>query len=574
MIDLTMKQKDSRWRIGPAYCLVVKSTCNKLAKESKVFLPKECGYHIYENPESQVIGIYEHPKHIEPLLTIATYFHTKEMVSKCFVGAQLTISDTIKDTSKIEDTFNLIIAPSLQIHELNTLGSMKVLSKMIIFKLLGDIMIILYPSREWKHLEDKLSHSKLQERILGLSLIAYRKFQPMATKHPYRPIVGRSNEMRNQVIYLENSGRKLLYTLRSLSNEYRTTDTLKIESNVKEILNNVDNVNYQMSTINVTDLTPKVFDRIESLEGVLAECQKSLSIMENALQQRLLFKANNQKYSLKIHGEIDLLKCFELSIADFFKTVDDIPINPLVVIDEEGPRTYFWGLSKNYCFGIPSRFLYRLGLVPSLAHEVAHRFLYLFLEKRQEHPIFSIFLDLEGSLHRYVNVDHRSALIAVNEMLADLLSLLIAGPSYLYALARLTYRSSEETLSEQQYTTHFPVSIRLLTMLEALKKLNITSRMHLPLTLAKDSFSQGLLEFAMHSSSILKDFTKAGIVMHPYNSLEHKIATGKAKISLKRGEVISNRPTIVLNALWDSVFDTQGYANESAVVFSILGQKL
>jgi hypothetical protein len=55
-----------------------------------------------------------------------------------------------------------------------------------------------------------------------------------------------------------------------------------------------------------------------------------------------------------------------------------------------------------------------------------------------------------------------------------------------------------------------------------------------------------------------------------YTSERHKLAIGRVKADLCEGKTSSADSMILMNALWDAVFDSNVYANEMAAVFSIL----
>jgi hypothetical protein len=99
--------------------------------------------------------------------------------------------------------------------------------------------------------------------------------------------------------------------------------------------------------------------------------------------------------------------------------------------------------------------------------------------------------------------------------------------------------------------------------------MGLLSRMTIPSALQDNEFLQAVFQPDL-VSWILEMLSRNGLIANLYDSGEHELAIGKVKNSLKKGQVTPYRPRIILNALWDSVFDEQDYANEIAVIFSIL----
>jgi hypothetical protein len=106
-------------------------------------------------------------------------------------------------------------------------------------------------------------------------------------------------------------------------------------------------------------------------------------------------------------------------------------------------------------------------------------------------------------------------------------------------------------------------------MANVLEGLAITPRLKIPPSLPLDDFSENIDNFARDFSSTAVKLLKSGIIKQPYTFPQHLISK-RAKNLLKRGEIVSCRPTMIINALWDAVFDKAGYVNEMSIVFSIL----
>lgn len=54
-----------------------------------------------------------------------------------------------------------------------------------------------------------------------------------------------------------------------------------------------------------------------------------------------------------------------------------------------------------------------------------------------------------------------------------------------------------------------------------------------------------------------------------YDSRRHSLATKEVEGDLKRRKICRVDSIVILNALWDAVFDSEGYANEMAAFLSL-----
>ena len=168
----------------------------------------------------------------------------------------------------------------------------------------------------------------------------------------------------------------------------------------------------------------------------------------------------------------------------------------------------------------------------------------------------------------------------VTESIMDVLSVLITGPAYLYSSARLLYEQSYAGFSGKDWpasyyssrrlsqSEHLPSLTRLLMLEYTLKSMKIPTRLHLP-DVAQDEFLSAIYAFTKNLVKSVLPIFSSKFLYQPYNYREH-LKIEDAKLALVTGEVIDCRPTTLLNALWDTVFDATSYANEMALVFSVL----
>ncbi|KAB2942543.1 MAG: hypothetical protein K8F92_02510 [Hyphomicrobium sp.] len=160
---------------------------------------------------------------------------------------------------------------------------------------------------------------------------------------------------------------------------------------------------------------------------------------------------------------------------------------------------------------------------------------------------------------------------ALSVIRSDLLSCAIAGPAYLYALARFMSPGGYDDVSggsrEGWRRGYPPLSERMLLSLSFLKWRGLHPHFtsvyfHDRETIQAPDFFQWVL----------------GNAASPYTAEEHQQALGDLKRSLMHGNPVSSAPSLVLNALWDGVVRKSGYVDEMAAVASIsaglsLGQR-
>ena len=146
----------------------------------------------------------------------------------------------------------------------------------------------------------------------------------------------------------------------------------------------------------------------------------------------------------------------------------------------------------------------------------------------------------------------------------DLISCAVAGPAYLYALARFAppdnYSNSRQTSNDHWRRGYPSLAERISCALGFLKWRGLDP--HFASIYYQESAgleAPDLFEWVLSTAT------------SPYTPEDHKRAIGEIKRSLMKGDVIPSRPTLVLNALWDGVVRKSGYVDEMAAVSSING---
>ncbi|MBZ5491448.1 MAG: hypothetical protein LAO76_11000 [Acidobacteriia bacterium] len=218
---------------------------------------------------------------------------------------------------------------------------------------------------------------------------------------------------------------------------------------------------------------------------------------------------------------------------------------------------------------IPVQFRLRLGALPVLAHEIAHLVLdhSLLVEKladrkyRAEKDSLTTTIEeisqmAEDDLPSKMQEAEMARAWAL-ELLADCVAALIAGPAFLYAMARF----ATGTLSESRRKgtqTHPPFANRLRCCLAFLKARGFDVPFQSKLLTVGDETIGNTLSRDIQA-----------LVPRPYTVTEHDDAKTKVKEALQNGRVPDAAPTAVLNALWDAVVRKESYVNEIASLFAM-----
>jgi hypothetical protein len=175
------------------------------------------------------------------------------------------------------------------------------------------------------------------------------------------------------------------------------------------------------------------------------------------------------------------------------------------------------------------------------------------IDHRWEKPDFAS-LEMLETMEQF----HR----AVSVLTCDLVSCAVAGPAYLYALARFMAPADfgdEPHISDYGWCRGYPpLSERILVSLSFLNWRGLDPHFE-------------SIYFREREAILVPEFFRwvLGKVALPYTTDEHKHALGDVKRSLMNGNIVSSPPSLVLNALWDGVVHKSGYVDEMAAVASI-----
>lgn len=247
---------------------------------------------------------------------------------------------------------------------------------------------------------------------------------------------------------------------------------------------------------------------------------------------------------------------------------------------------------RSFLLLLPEHLQLRIGALPLVAHQIAHALIHdhapdeqdlIFRWLRQNmergdmsHALaraFAAFVHPEGSvlyatqLHpNLMAIDHGKGPFEIghrwaHEVLCDLLAILLAGPAYVYALARFATGELAHFTTMTGFSADRPTLERRLEIcLEYMAVLGYDS------TFTSFFPATGRGQFPAPLAEEL-----AALIPRAYTLEEHERVLTETKAALKRGVIARAPPTWILNALWDGVAKSDGYVHEIAAAMGLAG---
>jgi hypothetical protein len=157
------------------------------------------------------------------------------------------------------------------------------------------------------------------------------------------------------------------------------------------------------------------------------------------------------------------------------------------------------------------------------------------------------------------DADRRAAISRAEIMLADLVAAAVAGPAYVFALARFAPGSMGPSTSRLPTERVPALEERILVCLRLLRKM----RINVPFASRYMTY-----EGARCGKELAE--TIMALVVDPFDGRRARLRP--VIRALRRGEIVDEPPTLLLNALWDSVVRRSGYLNEIALFESLVSQ--
>lgn len=147
----------------------------------------------------------------------------------------------------------------------------------------------------------------------------------------------------------------------------------------------------------------------------------------------------------------------------------------------------------------------------------------------------------------------------LSEIICDLIAAALVGPAYVYALPRFAMGTLSQFCDrDKHHKTHPSIAARVVLCIELLNALGFMP-----------TFVSQYLEVTENKMNKYFVSKILSLIKEPYSYNQHS-NIGEIQKSLANGVIISNRPTIIINALWDAVIHKRNYINEIAALSSLL----
>jgi hypothetical protein len=484
----------------PNYCLIAISDISLKKELESLAINTDLTFVAYGNPDVW-IGIYECPRHFEPLIRLASQLRERNPSLKLFSGAELLLGVSRRsqlpktsinlciyahDSVEIEDTgdFTRNTARTL----LEIYGKVP---HLLAFRLIGNKIALIYPTDQWRDVDDCLKGQKefpVVKRVLGLSPESFYSPPEIAkgAKPPYDPLKGRFAELKNWQDNDVNITRHIKSTL-----EAKTVPKHYEEMVANYLLNlqdSLDGVKRRISQIE-DDSRRAVPDwnSMVNVEKQLHLADRRLWTIKEFVDQRMTLERRRSRLQEPLSPIEDfrkLMNCTDNVIADISSSLGfRRPIFPVFVHSSSFSIDLNAHSHDVYFVNVPLRFMHRLGLLPLLAEPIAHA---LIIRSNEIYPEFYSMIhqraeQFTSEIKGYVrdrgieSVNEESVteqnimdywMATQGQLLADIISLLVMGPAYLYAL----YRAG-------RWTSQAMIWSRLYTLTLLLDKTGITNRM-------------------------------------------------------------------------------------------------
>jgi len=533
-------------------------------------IERSCSSWLFSNPETNILFLRS-PRHIEPILDA---FSRQSSAIQVYIGGEihLGINSQPRNFKELSDFY--VVESKLSFTKLDTLlhdfqcrAWLTLDSRILLFS----------PVAYRKGLKRNLSSiGKTVEKHFGLKMeTANIPSSPVHVKRAYIPWLSKKSELLSILSFTQT-------TLSLLERKMHKTSLIEGERNA--FLQGISRAS------EIADKTRKSLSRISDGQTLLAETLSIIHWAENNLELVLRTERGlenflklsrseseqvRQRYELPVFSPTVrrslLAICTDLGNS-FGELTDRFHWLPLITPSDD----ISWSINLlSSCLEIPRYSVWRIGLMPVISHELAH----LKVESlvREVGKTREYLGDLVAllSTRAYVASKSKSLNITLQviEMICDLLATRVAGPAFLYASLRILSMPSIEKVGPEFElgSAHPPTHIRVIAMARMLEQQQI--RISMPMYMfyriglvrgrVDNPWTDELInEFINVSLKIdgLRDFTK-----NSQNECTDIMSV------LEDGKIVSNvRPLILINSLWNCVFDSRKNANEIALYYSLV----
>ncbi len=554
--------------------------------------------------------VFSNSRHFEPLLNSIPAVMKENRDAKAFAGAKVQIGQTKIEQNPdrvnflVFDYKGLYLPRNLELLDSN-------FAKSEVYLLLGEKLALIHPTELTEEVEKawlKLTTNFETKPNLGKRYFSFQRnsiFENLARQQYYQVanseghhktkyylIKGRISEDRNWCRY--NMGYCDQLTLKVSSSSDNSYNTKILAESIEKVLVDLRHISERLGQLAFEHKESSLpsFDRLTELLDIEWQLQESDTILENLSHiESSAFAREERKNVITTICDMPIFeKCVHQVQNDILSSMG-VESNPMLTLCEyECGSPYLSPLQIEECnlffIHFPLRYLHRIGLFPLLANGVIDFVMTYHKNQSQKFLILKAYaMDGVEALTKKYNLDvdrindvKMDLAVSYYKIFLDLVATLIMGPAYLYALYRRGIFQRSPFEKAKVTTSDFFVAARLLGIELMLRRMGIKIRIE-QATRIPEFKSVTSSEMAEHFFQVFNmpevvdkvlslDFPKK------YSVKRHIEATGEIKDKLLKGLVVEADSILILNALWDSVFDTKGYANELAIFFSIFnGQR-
>jgi hypothetical protein len=523
-------------------------------KAKEVARSQGCDLSAYINPSASIV-LAKHESHLESMLLLVSHLNKICDFKETYFGCEAKI----RDHDEIEPSpVNLMFVALPQEPDLYKRHWEALFWK--VFRVFDDKWVFFY-SNDRTVLSNPLFaviSEQSTDQINGLScILRYNQERVQKTKRIYDPLEATSAELKYQLLHAHSYSQDEYARLREklgLVEDESGCELVSLDYRTQFILRML-----QIETEKTGQALKALGSGLENIQHFLALLNEFERVAGVLKSTRFISRTDEKTYKLLESEEI-------LNVEDGFmlEACDSIGLkgpHPIVI---PGRGYYFRvneAMDETIVVEMPTIVGPRLGLLPMLYRLVPQ----LFIE-RTRGSLSSVLDSLGNEIQDYLKTQtsKRLGLLggkplrSLTELAADLIAARIGGPAYLYALLRGL--PCEVQLKEGRSVAF---EDRVCILGSFFKDRDIVLRFapkkRKKIELTRDPSLKRLV-------GLVEDLDLAS----EYSRETHESDMPDAKLGLIMGEVRPIEPSIVANALWDTVFDTKKYLNENAAFLSVL----
>lgn len=527
----------------------------------------KCSKWILENSDIQIVFIHNE-RHIEPILDFFLGEHSKIKLHIC---GEILNSNTVKTLQCVTLSDFYIVTPKISINDYSIhFYNLHINSWLSIDRK----MIFLIPVRLRNIIENILNNiGNIEENYYSLTLTTAQPHYALHSmkKRPYNPILSKRSEILSNISFYKSvvsSIKKELTKIKFIKGEresivrlltYIPRYILNIEEDLFLITGKQEDFNVDASWLISSEYSLQDVNRIfTDVEALLNLLNVNNTVKLN-IPELPIYTLSIRKCLMALY--LDLITSFGkfsrvLNTPLFIPTGNNYSIDSFIPIIK-----------------IPRYSTWRIGIWPVIAHEIGH--LKIGPQWRANAEMRKIHFELSNSGH----LNKIQSLNQVIELLTDLVATRVMGPAYLYSLVRVLPIFSHDVLKNSSFDilSHPPINIRIFSILNLLKNRNINVHISIDnigefigdfeikgfrTNLIKVGWNENLINYCIKLSLKVDDISD-------FNKKEQENSYKTMSI-LESGDVVNSlRPIILINGLWECVFDSEKYANEMSLFFSL-----